>query len=264
MRKTKAKNKGSQKSEKQAETTSSVRLDSESRKNQQLLQDLESNVNETTDENIDLPVQNSGHEVENVNQISNNLNNEELLESPDAEHLQARVKTESEAPITPVKDSTANQHIESISSPQEPLILETIYSLLKCLQGSIEKIHESVDSLREEVNDLKLTTNSMQVSVDSKIMQAQPSNSHQQKFGNKQSRSRKVDFNTVTYLEEHGEEKLQAELESKDNTELTKIIRSERIKTGKDFKTLGREDMIKEIISSAKRRLKQGSVFLKY
>lgn len=33
---------------------------------------------------------------------------------------------------------------------------------------------------------------------------------------------------------------------------------------GKDLKTLGREDIIKEIISSAKRRLKQGSVFLKY
>lgn len=238
MPKHKSKNKGSQEPKQQAETISSVRLDSKSRKNQQLLQDFKSNVDETTDDN------------------------KELLES--REHLQAKIETEPEALMTSVKDSTANQHIESVSSPQELFTLESIYTLLKCLQGSIEKIQESVDSLREEVNDLKLTTNSMQVSVDSKIVQAQPSNSHQQKFGNKQSRSKKIDFNTVTYLEEHGEEKLQEELASKDNTELTKIIRSEGIKIGKDLKTLGREDMIKEIISSAKRRLKQGSVFLKY
>jgi hypothetical protein len=66
----------------------------------------------------------------------------------------------------------------------------------------------------------------------------------------------------VNYLQENGEEKLQEELNKKTDTELRQVLRSEGVKIGKDLKTIEREEMIQEIISNTKRRLKQGSAFL--
>ncbi len=115
----------------------------------------------------------------------------------------------------------------------------------------MEKLQSGIDFLRKEVTALKpqkVTNKSTKTPVDKK---------------RKQTEGKKLDFNAVTYLQKYGDDKLQEELKNKDGEELQQIIRSERIKIGKDSKTFEREDMIKEIVLNAKRRLKRGSAFLK-
>lgn len=154
----------------------------------------------------------------------------------------------------------------SPSSQESPLTLESIYQELKFLGESMQKLQTSVDFLTEEVADFKqhiVPTNIKTTQVNQKRKQSQSSSLNHKKLEPTQSRSKKLDFNTVAFLQEHGEDKLQEELEKKANTELIKIIRLDGMKSGKDVKNIGREDMIKEIILNTKRRLQQGSVFLK-
>lgn len=154
----------------------------------------------------------------------------------------------------------------SPSSQESPLALERIYQELKCMAESMRKFQTSVDSLREEVADLKqqiVTTNLKATQTNQKTKQAQSSSFNPKKLDNTQTRGKKLDFHPVAFLQQYGEEKFQEELEKKANTELIQIIRSEGIKSGKDLKNLEREDMIQDIILNTKRRLKQGSVFLK-
>jgi hypothetical protein len=65
------------------------------------------------------------------------------------------------------------------------------------------------------------------------------------------------------YLNEHGKIELYEELKKKANTELMQISHSLGIKIGKGSKSIEGEEIIKEIILQAERRLKTGSVFLK-
>lgn len=146
----------------------------------------------------------------------------------------------------------SNSHNAETSPSSQELILKKIHHELKCLGERMQKFETSIDSLRAEVADLKqqtVTTNSKKTSAKEKSNQAQSSNSNR----------KKLDFNAVSYLKEHGEDKLQEELKKKSKIELTKIIRSESIKIGKNVE---HEDMVQEIISNTKRELKHGSTFL--
>lgn len=156
------------------------------------------------------------------------------------------------------------------NSQSPPLNLETIYKELRLLrqdmQEGIQKVQSSINSLREEVAVLKqqaMTADSPIEQIDRKRKQTQPNNLLRKKNQNKQTRNNKFDFNAVTYLKEHGETELHEELKKKTNTELIQISRSLGIKIGKSSETMEREEMIKEILLQAERRLKAGSVFLK-
>jgi len=69
-------------------------------------------------------------------------------------------------------------------------------------------------------------------------------------------------FNVVGFLHENGLDKLREELERKTDSELREILRSEGLKKGKDLKSVEREQMLEEIITSSQRRLTQGASFL--
>jgi hypothetical protein len=69
-------------------------------------------------------------------------------------------------------------------------------------------------------------------------------------------------FNPVTFLHEHGEERLRIELGFKTDSELREIIRSEGIMKGKEVNALERDRMINDIIAHSDRRLHQGASFL--
>jgi hypothetical protein len=66
----------------------------------------------------------------------------------------------------------------------------------------------------------------------------------------------------VTFLHEHGEERLRGELGLKTDSELREIIRREGILKGKEVNALGRDKMINDIVSHSDRRLRQGVAFL--
>ncbi|MBR8835189.1 MAG: hypothetical protein DSM106950_14450 [Stigonema ocellatum SAG 48.90 = DSM 106950] len=152
-------------------------------------------------------------------------------------------------------DDPTSQRIETLPSSQKsPLTLEMIYRELmlfrKDMQESMEKLQVSIESLREEMTDRKRK-------------ETQTSDSPSKTPENKQPRTKKLDFNAVAYLQEHGEDALRLELENKANSEITQIGRSVGIKRGRDSKSIEREEMIQEVILNAKRRLSAGSVFLK-
>jgi hypothetical protein len=71
-------------------------------------------------------------------------------------------------------------------------------------------------------------------------------------------------FSTVAYLHEHGDTKLQEELDKKTDDELKSIMRSEGIKItkGKRAKSIERQEIIEKIVLHSQQRLNQGSVFL--
>lgn len=69
-------------------------------------------------------------------------------------------------------------------------------------------------------------------------------------------------FNAVEFLHVNGEAKLRAALDSKTDSELRLILRSDGIRKGQDLKSIERPEMIDEIVRNAERRLKQGSSFL--
>ncbi len=80
--------------------------------------------------------------------------------------------------------------------------------------------------------------------------------------GPKPVRTRKVKekFNTVGFLEQHGEDGLIKELSSKSETELKGILRNEKLKRPKGVKVFEREQMIEEIVKDAKNRLYHGLI----
>jgi hypothetical protein len=132
------------------------------------------------------------------------------------------------------------------------------------MQEGIQKLQSSIDSLTEEVAVLKhqaVTADLPIEQTDRKRKQIQPNNLLRKKNQDKQARNNKLDFNAVMYLKEHGEIELHEELEKKANTELIQISRSLGIKIGKSSKTIEREEMIKEILLLAERRLKQVQSF---
>lgn len=69
-------------------------------------------------------------------------------------------------------------------------------------------------------------------------------------------------FNIVTFLHEHGEEKLRQELHLKTDSDLRTILRLEGIARGKESKSLDRNIMITDLLKYAARKLNQGSAFL--
>jgi hypothetical protein len=266
---------------KESEIIPLVTLDSEACENQLSSQELELNTTEITiDKNAYLPIQISNSEAEGVDRLADNFSHQDSLEVALTESSQASIQTQLEASTVTVDDSATPQRVENSSSQQLPLTLEIIYNELiflgknvQKLQASfdsqqefMEKLQISIDFLKEEVTVLKpqkVATNSTKISVEQKRKPGQTTNSNQKKHENKQTKGKKLDFNAVTYLQEHGDDKLEEELKKKANIELTQITRSAGIQRGRDPKTFEREDMIKEIILNAKRRLKQGSAFLK-
>jgi hypothetical protein len=258
-----------------------VTLDSETCENQLSSQELEPNITEITiDKNVHLPIQISDNEAKAVDRFPDKFSHQDSLEVAVTENFQASIQNQLEASTFTVDDSATPQSVENYSSQQLPLTLETIYNELIFLGKNVQKLQISIDSqrefmeklqisidfLKEEVTVLKsqkVATNLTKIPGEQKRKPAQTTNFNQKKHENKQTKSKKLDFNAVTYLQEHGEDKLKEELEKKLNIDLIQIIRSASIKTGKDPKTLEHEDMIKEIILNAKRRLKQGSAFLK-
>jgi hypothetical protein len=272
MSKIKSKREGSCEPKKKLGVTPSPVIDSEASQNNLSSQELGSNTTETAiNQDAHLQIKSSDNETGCVEQQFANSNHQNSIESPLAKDFEDNAQTQKERESVIPKDLSAVQHIENYSSSQQsPLTLESfsreIMLEFTYLRERIDKIQTSIDSLRDEITEIKaqkVTTNSTKALVDSKRKETQSSNSHQNKLVNKQTRGKKLDFNAVIYLQEHGEDKLQEELGKKTNDELTQIIRSEGIKIGKDLKTLGRESMIQEIILNAKRRLNHGSVFLK-
>ncbi len=79
----------------------------------------------------------------------------------------------------------------------------------------------------------------------------------------KKVESRRPTFVPVPFLHEHGDERLQNELNGMTDHELRMIVRSERIRRGKEVNALDRTTLISEIISHSQRRLDQGAAFLK-
>ena len=89
------------------------------------------------------------------------------------------------------------------------------------------------------------------------------SDSLRQAISTRKSKTTKSGFNSVVYLDQHGQNKLQEELESKTNTELQQILKEESNRKVKDFKNVERKQLIDDIIANADRALKQGSSFLR-
>lgn len=198
-------------------------------------------------------------------------NHQNSVELPVAHDSEDNAQTQKECESAIPDDLSPAEHVKNDPpSQQSPLISESFYREImgefKYLRESIDRIETSIDFLKEEITEIKaqeVITNSTQVLVDSKAKQTQSSILHHNKLENKQTRGKKLDFNTVVYLQDNGEDKLKKELEKKAKTELIQIIRLEGIKTRKDLKNFEHEDMIKEILLNAKRRLNHGSVFLK-
>ena len=79
----------------------------------------------------------------------------------------------------------------------------------------------------------------------------------------KKVESKRPSFAPVPFLHEHGEERLRSELNGMTDHDLRIIVRSERIRRGKEVNSLDRATLISEIISHSQRRLDQGATFLK-
>lgn len=251
-----------QKSLETSEATPPESNDLESSQSQLLSQELQPSTTEVNIEQL-------AHldEVESVDKLIDDAN----LELPNSDNeVESIDKLTGDSSIQSLQEvSLINPHDTEItlSYQESPLTLERIYHELKFMRESMQMLQTSVEFIREEVAELKqeiITTNLKTLQVNQKRKQAQSStNLNYNKVESTQNRSKKLDFNTMAFLQQNGEEKLRKELETKANTELIKIIRSEGIKSGKDVKNLEREEMIQEIIFTTKRRLQQGSAFLK-
>lgn len=79
----------------------------------------------------------------------------------------------------------------------------------------------------------------------------------------KNKKTSKVIFNTLEFLQNHNSEELRSELELKTIIELKGIIKKDGAKKSKELRDLSREQIIDGIIENAKRKLNQGSSFLK-
>lgn len=73
----------------------------------------------------------------------------------------------------------------------------------------------------------------------------------------------KETFNHVSFLQEHGNEKLAAELSLKTDTELKAILRKEKIRNTRELNKMERQQMIDEILQDAESRLGGGTSFLR-
>jgi hypothetical protein len=249
---------------------------------QKQLSSPESELNAETNvaQNPQMLTQALGNETEKVEPTFTKSKHREPLETP-LKANQENTQTQPDPLIAVAGYPPTSQQLESqspLTSQQSPLTLETLYQELKLLRGNIQQLQNSlesqlqglatqIDSLREEVATSKqqqtATIDLPRDQTDRKRKQTQSSSLPQTTPEKKQARGRKHDFNTVVYLQEHGEAKLREELEKKANTELIQIVRSDGSKVGKELKSVEREEVIKEILLSATRRLKQGSVFLK-
>jgi hypothetical protein len=244
MSETEAKHQTLPEDEQKSEIIAPITSDSKAVKAQK----LETDGDETIEENnVQSSSQISNSPIKDINQSQNASDNSKISEEDISENTQIEEQNE----LDESNKTVNNLQSECASTSQQPPVtLERIYEVLIYLQKDIEEIKKSVYSLKEEVNNLKqqkTTTYSTKHSVETK----------------RKPRSKTIDFNTVKYLQEHGEDKLQTELRQKQKSELQQIIRSEGIKSPKNLKTLECEDMVREIISNAKRQLKHGSVFLK-
>jgi len=76
-------------------------------------------------------------------------------------------------------------------------------------------------------------------------------------------KSKKSHLNTVSILHNNGENGLTAELEMQTDDELRRLARAGGLFKGREIKSIQRAELLKEILSSAKRRLTQGESFLK-
>jgi hypothetical protein len=74
--------------------------------------------------------------------------------------------------------------------------------------------------------------------------------------------AKRQQFNPVTFLHEHGQDRLCTELGYMTDSELREIIRAQGIRRGKEVQTIERGDMINEIVAHSDRRLHQGASFL--
>jgi len=172
----------------------------------------------------------------------------------------------------PVSDSTPQIPQPTLltqpnNNTEASLFSQDSSSILEAILNEMKLLRVSVDLLRQEFVDLKqqeYASHLTQTPVDNVGQKRKQirTNIPKRKTLDTQSRSKKTDFNAVSYLQDNGEEKLQEELNKKTDTELKQVLRSEGMKTGKDLKTIEREEMIQEIISNTKRRLKHGSAFL--
>jgi hypothetical protein len=88
------------------------------------------------------------------------------------------------------------------------------------------------------------------------------SDSPSQVISTRKSKPARSSFRSVDYLDQHGEEKLGQELNSKTDTELRQILKEESNRKVKDLKNIERQQLIEEIITNADRVLKKGSSFL--
>lgn len=89
------------------------------------------------------------------------------------------------------------------------------------------------------------------------------SDSLRESLREKKSSIAKIAFNPVSFLQDHGPERLREELESKPKSELFDIVRSYRIVKGKPVKHLDRTHMLEEILGFAEKSLNQGGAFLR-
>lgn len=244
-----------QESEQKAEITSLVTYN-ESEDNQSQQSKLDKS--EVIEKDRYPLIQSLNHQIDDLDKLHNNIENQGILEESLRKKSPAKNKNQIDLSTTTTENVTTVPNVENESfSRQTSICLEDIFREVIFLREGMEKLQISVDSLKEEVNCLiqnKSTVSLTKNSVDQR---------RKQKLESKQTRNKKPDFNAVTYLQEHGEDKLKKELVDKAHTELTQILRSEGIKIAKDSKTLKREEIIQEIILNAKRRLKHGSVFLK-
>lgn len=263
---------GLQESQKNSETASPALSHLEAHQNQLPSKGLELNTTETNvDQNSKLLLHLSENKAEGIDLSPIDSKNQELPETFPTNAPPDFSQTHSEPIITTADPSATFQDPGTLSSSQPPpLNLETIYEEMRLLrqdmQEGIRKLQSSIDSLIEEVAVLKqqpVTTDLPIEQTDQKRKQTQPNNLVGKKKQDKQARNNKLDFHAVMYLKEHGEIELHKELKEKANTELIQISRSLGIKIGQSSKTIEREEMIKEILLQAERRLKAGSVFLK-
>ncbi|MEK7996607.1 MAG: hypothetical protein AAB403_22625 [Planctomycetota bacterium] len=70
-------------------------------------------------------------------------------------------------------------------------------------------------------------------------------------------------FDPVTFLHEHGEENLRATLSSKTEVELQRVLRAQGVKRPRNSQSRSIGELVEEIVQVSKRRLSQGTSFLR-
>jgi hypothetical protein len=164
-------------------------------------------------------------------------------------YSQVTVDKEEEKPF--LSNETITESNEAIAAELSPAksendeLQEHFLRLEEKLEEKLEKVLQKVDEIKKELVELKQSLAPSTRSKSRRVQAAEPP------------------INPVQYLHENGNEKLQEELETMTNDQLTKIIRFYTIKKAKDVKSIPREEMKIEIVKYAEQKLNRGSVFLK-